>query len=70
MMNDDLVAQIDEAAQVLNISRSAFICMSVSQKMQQDNIFASLPDMMDFIKRANNGEFLQPTLDAGKQVLK
>lgn len=50
IMPDDLVAKIDEVSKSLNISRSAYICMSVSQKLQQDNLIDSLPEMLELIR--------------------
>lgn len=65
VMNDDLVAKLDEAASLLNISRSAYICMAVSQKIQQDNAMAALPDMVEFMKIFQSNSVSFPSLKGG-----
>lgn len=42
---DELVKHIDEQAKSLNISRSAYVVMTMSQKVQSDIILNSMPDL-------------------------
>lgn len=44
-LSDDLVKQIDERAKSMFVSRSAYIAMALTQKMQADDAMANLPVM-------------------------
>lgn len=43
---DDLLSQIDLKAKSLYVSRTAWIVMTLSQKLQQDELILNLPDML------------------------
>lgn len=45
-MSEDLVQKIDEKAKALYLSRSAYISMAVSQKLQADELIQNLPVLM------------------------
>lgn len=45
-MSEDLVKKIDEKAKALYLSRSAYISMAVSQKLQADELMKNLPILM------------------------
>lgn len=51
VMPDELVSQIDVLSKSLNISRSAYICMACSQKIQENSVISALPDMVKFLKK-------------------
>ena len=40
---EDLLAKMDEAAEALCLSRSAYISVAVSMKLQQDEMMKQLP---------------------------
>lgn len=42
---DDLLVQIDTHAKSLGINRTAYIVMSMSQKVQADTMLNSMPDI-------------------------
>lgn len=65
IMPDDLVASIDAAAKALNVSRSAFICMSVSIKIQQDKAVTMMPDMIKMMKELQEKQVSEDA--SGKQ---
>ena len=44
-MPDELVSQIDEVAKRLGVSRSAYIVLSMSQRIQSDLAIRSMPDL-------------------------
>lgn len=49
VMPDDLVTQIDELAKKLGVSRSAYMVMSMSQKVQSETMLNSMPEMQRFM---------------------
>lgn len=51
-MNEDLVKKIDELAEQMHISRSAYISVSVFQKMQQDEAISNMPKVIEAVKEA------------------
>ena len=44
-MPDDLVKKVDERAKQMFVSRSAYISMAMSQKVQSDDLMDVLPEM-------------------------
>lgn len=42
---DDLVKKVDEKAKQMFVSRSAYISMAMSQKVQSDDLLDVLPEM-------------------------
>lgn len=44
-MPDDLVKKVDERAKQMFVSRSAYISMAMSQKVQSDDLLDVLPEM-------------------------
>lgn len=61
---DELVAQIDERAKALYISRSAYIATALSQKLQSDKMMDNMPELMKTMKEAVMIE-KQKSLSAG-----
>lgn len=53
-MPEDLLKQVDERAKDLYISRSAFITMAVSQKIQSDEMAKVLPDIVKAYNEQKN----------------
>lgn len=51
-ISEDLLNQIDEKAKALFISRSAYIATALSQKLQNDNLMDSMPEMLQTMKSA------------------
>lgn len=45
IMPDELVNQIDEQSKRLGVSRSAYIVMSMSQKIQSEEVMRSMPEL-------------------------
>lgn len=45
IMPDDLVSQIDSQAKSLGVSRSAYMVMSLSQKIQSEQALKSMPEL-------------------------
>ena len=43
---EDLIKQLDIAADAINLNRSAYIAVAVSQKIQQDEMMRQLPYLM------------------------
>lgn len=46
-MSEELVQEIDKRAKSLYLSRSAFISMAISQKLQSDDLVKNLPILME-----------------------
>ena len=57
-LSEELLEQIDERAKALCISRSAYISMALSQKMQADDLANNLPSLLAEFKayREQNGK--------------
>ena len=53
---DELVKRLDKASKDLSISRSAFINMAISQKLQQDSIINDLPRLLKAYEELTNEE--------------
>lgn len=51
-ISEDLLNQIDEKAKALFISRSAYIATALSQKLQNDKVMDSMPEMLQTMKSA------------------
>lgn len=51
-ISEELLAQIDEKAKALFISRSAYIATALSQKLQNDKLMDSMPEMLQTMKSA------------------
>nr|CDL66267.1 unnamed protein product [uncultured bacterium] len=51
-ISEDLLNQIDEKAKALFISRSAYIATALSQKLQNDKLMDSMPEMLQTMKSA------------------
>lgn len=63
---DDLVEKVDRAAKALNISRSAYICIAMSQKVQQDDMLYALPEMIDYFKSVQSDKTLGDSITEKK----
>lgn len=48
---DDFLKEIDERAANLNVNRTAFILMSLSQKFQQDDLIQRVPEMLSQMEK-------------------
>lgn len=48
-INEDLLRKVDEAADKLSISRSAYISAAVSQKLSQEQALESIPQLMEAV---------------------
>lgn len=48
-MPDDLVHQIDALAKQYGVSRSAYMVLSMSQKVQSENVMQSMPEMRNMM---------------------
>jgi len=51
VMPDDLVAQIDVHAKRLGVSRSAYMVMSMSEKIQSEEVMRSMPDLQGLMNQ-------------------
>ena len=49
---DDLVTVVDARAKALNISRTAWIAMAVSQRIQADDAMANAPQLVQSMQLA------------------
>lgn len=49
IMPDDLVVAIDAQAKKLGVSRSAYMVMSLSQKVQSEKVIDTMPELQSFI---------------------
>lgn len=52
-VSDDLLKRIDDKAKSLNITRTAYICMSVSNQLNQDSMIDMLPKILDTLSEKN-----------------
>ena len=48
--SDKLLADIDELAESLSLSRSAFVNMAVSKYIQQEKLMSVLPEFIELAK--------------------
>lgn len=48
---DDFLKEIDQRAANLNVNRTAFILMSLSQKFQQDDLIQRVPEMLSQMEK-------------------
>ena len=53
-LDESLVKSIDERAQAMYISRSAYISTALAEKMRQDDLMANLPKMFETFKEIKN----------------
>ena len=53
-MPDDLLKDVDEKANSMYLSRSSFINMALSQKLQQDKVLDNLPEMLQAFKNVED----------------
>ena len=51
-VTDELLRQVDEAANKLNINRSAYIAISIQEKIKNDNIATNLPKITELMQQA------------------
>lgn len=50
-LHDSIVKQIDKKANSLNLSRSAFISMCVTQYLNADKVLTEFPQMMQMLQK-------------------
>lgn len=53
---EDVLAKTDKKAKSLGISRSAFITMTLSEKLMQTDLMDSLPQMLETLKNLKENE--------------
>jgi len=49
-MDEDLVRKVDEAANKMHVSRSAYIAFAVSQKIQFDEMLSNVPELLKLLQ--------------------
>ncbi len=49
-MDESLVKKIDEAANKMHVSRSAYIAIAASQKMQADEMLNNMPEILRLLQ--------------------
>lgn len=60
---DELVAQIDARAKSLFVNRTAWIVMTLSQKLREDGLIEKMPDMVDIMRKMNSDEMQEQNAD-------
>jgi len=50
-MDEDLVKKVDEAANRMHVSRSAYIAFAVSQKLQADEMLNNMPEVLNLLRQ-------------------
>lgn len=60
---DELVAQIDARAKSLFVNRTAWIVMTLSQKLREDGLIEKMPDMVDIMRKINSDEMQEQNAD-------
>ena len=50
-MDENLVKKVDEAANKMHVSRSAYIAFAVSQKMQADEVLNNMPEVLNLLRQ-------------------
>lgn len=53
-MPDDLLKDVDERAKSMYLSRSSFINMALSQRLQQDKVLDNVPEILQALRDVNN----------------
>ena len=51
-MDEELVKKVDEVAKKMYVSRSSYIAFAVSKKIQDDETFSNMPEMIEVMKEA------------------
>ena len=51
-ISEELLHRVDEAAKALSISRSAYISVALSTKIQQDSLMTDLPKLLKAYEEA------------------
>lgn len=51
-----LIAEMDEQRDKLNISRTAYICMALTEKLKNDKMLEQVPEMLKTIKELANAD--------------
>jgi len=49
-MDEDLIKKVDAAANKMHVSRSAYIAFAVSQKIQADEMFNNMPELLNLLQ--------------------
>jgi len=55
-MDEDLIRKVDEAANKMHVSRSAYIAFAVSQKIQADEILCNVPELLKLLQKMKSIE--------------
>lgn len=53
---DDVLSKTDLRVKQLGISRSAFITMTLSEKLMQSNLLEVLPEMLETMKKLSDND--------------
>lgn len=64
-LQDEIVNKIDKASLRMGVSRSAYIAISVSEKLKNDEVVESMPEMISFMKKITSGEISLDQLPKG-----
>lgn len=51
-----LLRKVDDGAAEMHVSRSAYICYALSEKIQRDTAMKDLPAMLESLKAISNNE--------------
>ena len=55
-IDENLLKQLDEQANKMHISRSAYISVAISQKIQSDETLKALPELIKLAQKGLEGE--------------
>lgn len=64
-LQDEIVNKIDKASLRMGVSRSAYIAISVSEKLKNDEVVEIMPEMISFMKKITSGEISLDQLPKG-----
>lgn len=52
-IDEGLLRKVDEAANKMHVSRSAYIAFAVSQKIQADEMLKNMPELLRLLQLSN-----------------
>ena len=58
-LKESVVEKIDKKAEEMGVSRSAYISMAIAEKMKQDDVVESLPEMLASMRKMADKEWKQ-----------
>lgn len=56
-LKESVVEKIDKKAEEMGVSRSAYISMAIAEKMKQDDVVESLPEMLASMRKMADKEW-------------